>query len=280
MSRVQKRREEGVKKVKVRRVKKSVVCVSMGLLFLITYAVTYKNIESANELKRLEKEALEGKGYEGDVIPKDELLDKLMREGEMYISNGVVSNIEMEAINKEDMYFILNEAKKIRKLKELVPKYEGYTVEGIRFETDLDVFRLYSVTEEMYYKIPVSRQEELKEILDKNIYTSFDFIKQYETWKEVKVKRISDGKSKSVLKWKFDDLSYKFVEKRVVGKVQPEKSRLRNKGEDYIIEVEAKGYNIIIETMGKDYVKLTTEGAEAYYEVPQGLYEYLEGLFQ
>lgn len=65
------------------------------------------------------------------------------------------------------------------------------------------------------------------------------------------------------------------VEKRVVGKVQPEKSKARSK-HNFIINIKGSNYSIIIETMGSDYVKITSEKGEAYYEVPTMLYDYLK----
>ena len=62
--------------------------------------------------------------------------------------------------------------------------------------------------------------------------------------------------------------------KRIVGKVQPEKSKDRSKY-NFTIDIKGEDYDIKVETMGQDYVKITSIRAEAYYEVSIALYDYL-----
>ena len=54
--------------------------------------------------------------------------------------------------------------------------------------------------------------------------------------------------------------------KRIVGKVQPEKSKERSKY-NFTIDIKGENYDIKVETMGKDYVKIISNKGEAYYEV-------------
>ena len=63
--------------------------------------------------------------------------------------------------------------------------------------------------------------------------------------------------------------------KRQVGKIQPEKSKERS---DYNFTINIKGdnYEVTIETMSKDYVKITSGDLQAYYEVYTGLFEYIK----
>ena len=127
-------------------------------------------------------------------------------------------------------------------------------------------------------KIPVISdmfilKEEFKNILNKSIYTSFDFIKQYKTWKEVKI--TYEGKTKKLSKWKYDDLANTMASKRVVGKVQPEKSKQRSKY-NFVIEIKADNYEAKIETMGENYVKINAKNLSSYYEVHTALYDYIK----
>ena len=62
--------------------------------------------------------------------------------------------------------------------------------------------------------------------------------------------------------------------KRVVGKVQPEKSKDRSKY-NFTIDIQGEDYNLKIETMGPYYVKITSDKGLAYYEVSIALYDYL-----
>ena len=119
-------------------------------------------------------------------------------------------------------------------------------------------------------------KEELQKNLGQSIYLSFDFIRQYKSWDSVKV--TYEDKTKKIYKWKFDDLSYKMGAKRPVGKIQPEKSKERSEY-NFTIDIKGDYYDTNIETMGKDYIKISTgEGdqvAYSYYEVHTGLYDYL-----
>ena len=149
---------------------------------------------------------------------------------------------------------------------------------GIKFSTDLDVIRIYTVDKEEYYKVPVSYKDELKIIFDKGIYTSFDFIKQYKTWSNVTI--TYGDKTKNLSKWKYDDLANKMVSKRIVGKVQPEKNRERAEY-NFTIDIKADNYEVKVYTMGENYVKIQVGDLVSYYEVHTGLYEYIkENIFK
>ena len=63
--------------------------------------------------------------------------------------------------------------------------------------------------------------------------------------------------------------------KRQVGKIQPEKSKERSEY-NFTIDIKGENYEVTIETMSKDYVKITSGNLEAYYEVYTGLFEYIE----
>ncbi|MDU4856291.1 MAG: hypothetical protein E6X72_18055, partial [Clostridioides difficile] len=119
----------------------------------------------------------------------------------------------------------------------------------------------------------VSSKDAFKKLLDESIYTSFDLLSHYKDWKEV---TITHGKEiKKVHRWKFDDLAHKMISKRVVGKVQPEKSKERS---DYNFTINIKGdnFDVKVDTMGKDYVKVTSKKNVSYYEVHTSLFDYLK----
>ena len=109
--------------------------------------------------------------------------------------------------------------------------------------------------------------------MNKSIYTSFDFIKQYKTWKEVKI--TYKDTTKNLSKWKYDDLANTMASKRVVGKVQPEKSKQRSKY-NFVIQIKADNYEAKVEVMGANYVKIESKGLNSYYEVHTALYDYIK----
>ena len=63
--------------------------------------------------------------------------------------------------------------------------------------------------------------------------------------------------------------------KRQVGKIQPEKSKERS-DYNFTINIKGENYEVTIETMSKDYVKITSGDLQAYYEVYTGLFEYIK----
>ncbi len=65
------------------------------------------------------------------------------------------------------------------------------------------------------------------------------------------------------------------IAKRLVGKVQPEKSKNRSEY-NFTIDIEGENYKIKVETMGRDYVKVTSKDTIAYYEVYTGLFDYIK----
>ena len=173
----------------------------------------------------------------------------------------------------EELSGYMRDFVEIRNSEEIEPIYHGYSENGVRFDTDLNVFRVYTVNKEEFYKIPVAQKEEVSALLKGSIYTSFDFVKKYKTWDKVEL--VYGDKVKKVHKWKFDDLAYKMSSKRIVGKIQPIKSEERS-DHNFTIKIVGKNYSVNINTMGEDYLKVYSEQGETYYEVPNALYKYLK----
>lgn len=254
---------------KVRRLKKKPFVISMVFVFFITYIITFKITSNS---KAVEEEVIKEEQVSDAQDPRS-LIYQLNNKTKIYISTKDAQNIKIETPNWDELRIIFNNFSKIRKVENYSPIYEGYSEDGIRFSTDLNFFRIYTVNREEYYKVSVSEKEAFQKLLDESVYTSFDFIKQYKTWQDVTVTYLDE--TKNISKWKFDDLSYKMVSKRIVGKVQPEKNKQKT-NINFVINIKGNGYVVIIETMGQDYVKITSEKGEAYYEVPTMLYDYLK----
>ncbi len=71
-----------------------------------------------------------------------------------------------------------------------------------------------------------------------------------------------------------DEVSSRLISKKVVGKVQPEKSQSRSEY-NFEIRIDCGGYEIQIDTMGSDYIKVVTGDSYNYYEVEPDLYDYI-----
>lgn len=252
---------------KKRKIKKNVIVIMSIVLFFIIYGIAfYVGIYLDN------KDQVKTEVKEEKVADERPLMTQLTSKTNIYMSNGEVENIKIDEIYWEDVKYELTKLTEIRKSDSFTPIYTGYSDDGVRFSTDLSIFRIYTVSEEVYYKIPASEKTEFEKVLNGSIYTSFDFVKKYKTWENVTISY--ENKEKKISKWKYDDLVYKMSAKRVVGKIQPEKNKERSKY-NFTIDIEGEGYTLKIETMGKDYVKISSDKGEAYYEVSIALYDYL-----
>ena len=159
--------------------------------------------------------------------------------------------------------------------------YSGYSSNGIKFSTDLDFLKVYTVEKEEYYKIPVSQKKDFEKVINESIYTSFDFAINDKKWKSVHISKGQDVKN--IHKWKYNNLVSKMRYKRHVGKVQPEKARDKSKY-NYSVYIDGEGFSIRIDTMGPNYIKIISgkDGEYvAYYEVYNDMYKYIkENIFK
>lgn len=250
-----------------RKIKKSVFLVAAIILFFGVYIISFTLFSNKNDSSKDNAVKIQE--------PEDNrsLLKQLEEKDKIYLSDGTVSDVRVDEELLEELRYSFEDISKIRKPASYESTYEGYSDDGLKFSTNLDVIRIYTVNEEEYYKIPVSSKDEFKKILDKSIYTSFDFIKQYKTWKEVKI--TYKDTTKKLSKWKYDDLANTMAAKRVVGKVQPEKSKERSKY-NFVIEIKADNYEAKVEVMGANYVKIESKGLSSYYEVHTALHDYIK----
>ena len=63
-------------------------------------------------------------------------------------------------------------------------------------------------------------------------------------------------------------------QKELLVKYNQKRNKERSKY-NFTIDIHGDNYTLKIETMGKDYVKISSDKGEAYYEVSIALYEYL-----
>ena len=250
-----------------RKVKRSAIFIIGIISFFMIYFISFKAFSGLGHKEGSKPVSTEEK------VDSRSLLSQFKSKNKIYISDGNVSNVRMEDEKVEEFRYSFNEFSKIRTPDSYKPVYEGYTDDDIRFSTDLNVFRVYTVNKEEYYKVPVSYKKEFKEILDTSIYTSFDFIKQYKTWKQVTIDY--GDETKKVIGWSYDDLASKMVQKRLVGKIQPEKARARCKYK-FTINIKSDNYEARVDIMGEDYVKITVNNLISYYEVSNNLYNYIK----
>ncbi|WP_456095647.1 hypothetical protein [Peptostreptococcus sp.] len=216
------------------------------------------------------QEAMEAKKAED---AKKTLLVRFKESKKIYISNEETENIKISGETLEQFKRKAEVFVKVRNLDDdFKTSNKGYTDNNLHFKTDFNYFVITSGKRVENYKVPVSMKAELESEYRKLIYTSVDFITNKENMGSIRL--YHGDKSKKVWPWKKDDLIYKILYKREVGKIQPEKEFRKSK-DNYTIKMEKSGEKIYIQTMGKDFIKVTCGDNIAYYEVYPELYNYL-----
>ena len=240
------------------------------LIFMLLYSISFKmariNIDKGKTMdimsvdtggeKTKTQEAMEAKKAED---AKKTLLVRFKESKKIYISNEETENIKISGETLEQF----------KRKTEVFVKVRN---NNLHFKTDFNYFVITSGKRVENYKVPVSMKAELESEYRKLIYTSVDFITNKENMGSIRL--YHGDKSKKVWPWKKDDLIYKILYKREVGKIQPEKEFRKSK-DNYTIKMEKSGEEIYIQTMGKDFIRVTCGYNIAYYEVYPELYNYL-----
>ena len=162
---------------KRRKLKKRVLIVISIAAFFLIYGAFFKIGMYLDNKDKPKTEATEEK----EEIDDRPLMKQLSSKKKVYISDEEIENIKVDEIYWDEIKYQLTKFSKIRKPDKFSPIYTGYSDDGVRFSTDLNVFRIYTVNEEVYYKVPISEKKEFENILSGSIYTSFDFVKKYKT---------------------------------------------------------------------------------------------------
>ena len=258
--------------------------VVLILIFMLLYSISFKmariNIDKGQTMdimsvdtggeKTKTQEAMEAKKAED---AKKTLLVRFKESKKIYISNEETENIKISGETLEQFKRKTEVFVKVRNLDDdFKTSNKGYTDNNLHFKTDFNYFVITSGKRVENYKVPVSMKAELESEYRKLIYTSVDFITNKENMGSIRL--YHGDKSKKVWPWKKDDLIYKILYKREVGKIQPEKEFRKSK-DNYTIKMEKSGEEIYIQTMGKDFIRVTCGDNIAYYEVYPELYNYL-----
>lgn len=254
------------------------------LIFMLLYSISFKmariNIDKGQTMdimsvdtggeKTKTQEAMEAKKAEE---AKKSLLVRFKESKKIYISDEETENIKISGETLEQFKRKAEVFVKVRNLDDdFKTSNKGYTDNSLNFKTDFNYFVITSDKRVENYKVPVSMKAELEAEYRKLIYTSVDFITNKENMGSIRI--YHGDESKKVWPWKKDDLIYKILYKREVGKIQPEKEFKKSK-DNYTIKMEKSGVKIFIQTMGKDFIKVTCGDNTAYYEVFPELYNYL-----
>lgn len=254
------------------------------LIFMLLYSISFKmariNIDKGQTMdimsvdtggeKTKTQEAMEAKKAEE---AKKSLLVRFKESKKIYISDEETENIKISGETLEQFKRKAEVFVKVRNLDDdFKTSNKGYTDNSLNFKTDFNYFVITSGKRVENYKVPVSMKAELEAEYRKLIYTSVDFITNKENMGSIRI--YHGDESKKVWPWKKDDLIYKILYKREVGKIQPEKEFEKSK-DNYTIKMEKSGVKIFIQTMGKDFIKVTCGDNTAYYEVFPELYNYL-----
>ncbi len=75
-------------------------------------------------------------------------MKQLSSKKNIYMSNEVVENIKVDETYWEEVKYELTKLSQVRKSDKFTPIYTGYSDDGVRFSTDLNLFRIYTVNQE------------------------------------------------------------------------------------------------------------------------------------
>lgn len=211
------------------------------------------------------------------VESKKSLYQRFTESRKIYIGDNKVSHIRVDGLSLDNFDRAMSNFIKIRKPDSTFnPIYNGKSSNGVEFFTDFSYFELRAENRKEYFKIPISEKLEFQNMYRKLIYTSVEFITNEDRIGSVKV--LFGNDTKKIWFWKKKDLINKILYKREVGKIQPEKEFAKTK-ENYTVKLDKSGVEITIQTMGKDFIRVSCGDNMAYYEVYPNLYEYLHTLF-
>ncbi|WAW15034.1 hypothetical protein [Peptostreptococcus equinus] len=227
------------------------------------------NVDTGNEKNKVEKQ-IEIKNKEE---AKKSLSILLSQSKKVYIADEDVENIKITGSILDNFDRHLEMFVKIRSIDDTFnAKYHGYSEDGIKFQTDFNYMKIIKGSRVEVYKIPVAMKDDFENLYRRMIYTSVDFITSKKGLGKIEVYHKND--KKRIMPWNKDDLVYKILYKREVGKIQPEKEFSETK-DNYTIKMEKSGVDLTIQTMGKDFIKVICGDNTAYYEVYPDLYNYM-----
>ncbi|MBC2575138.1 hypothetical protein [Peptostreptococcus canis] len=269
----------------ISKLNKTVLIILVIILFFLVYSFSFKvfrkwissspktdivNIDTRGEKNRVQQE-LERKEIEDR---KKSVLLRFNESKKMFISSGNIEDIKVEGEMMDNFNRITISFVKLRGIDgKFEPDNRGKTNTGIEFETDFNYFVVKDRDKTEYYKIPVAVKSDFQSMYNRMIFTSVDYIVNKKDLGKIRVCKGND--EKGIMPWKKDDLIHKILYKREVGKIQPEKDFQKSK-KNFTIKIKKSNRDIIIQTMGKDFIKVTSGDNIAYYEVYKDLYEYLD----
>lgn len=270
---------------KIMKLNKTLLLLIVVILFFIIYFFSFKlsrdyissksgedviSIDTRGEKNKIQEELDQKNKAEEKMLP----LQKFNQSKKLFISDENVENIKIEGEMLENIKRLMTSFVKVRAVEgEFKPQNKGNTNNHVDFETDFNYFMVKSDEKIEYYKIPVSVKDDFQSMYKRMIYTSVDYITNKDGLGKIRLYK--GNEEKGVLPWKRDDLINKILYKREVGKIQPEKEFQKTKV-NFTIKIEKNGNKIDIQTMGKDFIKVTNDDNIAYYEVYQDLYNYLD----
>ena len=139
---------------KRRKIKKSVFLVGGIILFFGVYIgsfMLFSKVENSDK-----KNAVTINTERED---NRSLLKQLEDKEKIYLSDGVVSDVRVDDKLLEELRYSFEDVSKIRTPQSYTSVYEGYSDDGLKFSTDLNVIRIYTVNkeEDVYKRQPLDR---------------------------------------------------------------------------------------------------------------------------
>ncbi|SHH38112.1 hypothetical protein [Tepidibacter thalassicus] len=200
---------------------------------------------------------------------KISLIDELKRQGNIQISNENLKYITVEDEFLDNFKYYLRKAEKLDKNVDFKCKFKG-RAKDIEFFTDFNYLKISQNKRSEYYKFPSNDKKNIEKLFDKEIYTAFDAVKNYENWNTVVVEYSGKKKEISDLK-KFNEQINK---KRKISQYQA--TKIADEAEEnFYITVKTDNYEFYIQTIGRNAIGVYYKDYKSYYEIDRDFYNYL-----
>lgn len=202
------------------------------------------------------------------------LLNEFKKEKDIKISNEVLENIGVEIDFLSDFMYYLDKSKKTDKPSDFKEIFKGKG-KNVEFSTDFKIIKIKNQNKEEYYKLPLEYEKDIEKLFNKEIYISFDAVKQYKTWNSVTIDYKDN--SKEISKIKLEDFNNKIIRKKALSEYQA--ARLGEYDENFNITIKGNGYELNLQTIGSSAMGVYYKEYKAYYEIDEQLYNYLCDIF-
>ncbi|OPJ55075.1 hypothetical protein [Alkalithermobacter paradoxus] len=238
------------------------------LVFAITFSLTYiKTKEEAQDTKSTIASRMKD-------VP---LINLLKDEVDIKVSGNRLEDMSLnEDIISELNYYI----EKMKKLDDKVTVQSIIKGEGekVKFTTDYKNMKIEKSGKEEYYEIPSQYSNELEQLFERGMFTSFDITQNNKIWNKVEIEDEYSKQKKELQKSKFKEFS---DNTKLVAYTKEHKIVSSNNANDnFYITIGTRDNEIYLQLMGRSVLGVYYKAHRSYYQIQEDLYDYLSQMMR